>query len=165
MINKLFACSFFFFFFRLLYSRFEVALTLLLSFSARALSPEVLNGFRSNFYSSTKNLLAQNACTKLDPAEVSMSRKTLEHTRHVFNHKIDSEVKPITNQKSSGRCWIFAILNVMRAPFVKMYNIEEFEFSQSYLFYWDKVSWKFFNNKFEKYKTKIVSSNAQIFID
>lgn len=39
----------------------------------------------------------------------------------------------------SGRCWIFSCLNVMRLPFMKKLNIEEFEFSQSYLFFWDKV--------------------------
>lgn len=38
-----------------------------------------------------------------------------------------------------GRCWIFSCLNVMRLPFMKKLNIEEFEFSQSYLFFWDKV--------------------------
>lgn len=38
-----------------------------------------------------------------------------------------------------GRCWIFSCLNVMRLPFMKTFNIEEFEFSQSYLFFWDKV--------------------------
>lgn len=39
----------------------------------------------------------------------------------------------------TGRCWIFSCLNVMRLPFMKKLNIEEFEFSQSYLFFWDKV--------------------------
>ena len=45
----------------------------------------------------------------------------------------------MTNQKQSGRCWIFACLNQMRVPFMKKYNLEEFEFSQTYLFFWDKV--------------------------
>ena len=49
------------------------------------------------------------------------------------------EVKPVTNQKSSGRCWIFATLNAMRIPFMKDRNVEDFEFSQGYLFFWDKV--------------------------
>lgn len=40
-----------------------------------------------------------------------------------------------------GRCWIFSCLNVMRLPFMKKFNIEEFEFSQSYLFFWDKVGY------------------------
>ena len=45
----------------------------------------------------------------------------------------------MTDQKQSGRCWIFACLNLMRVPFMKKYNLEEFEFSQTYLFFWDKV--------------------------
>lgn len=45
----------------------------------------------------------------------------------------------MTNQKYSGRCWIFAALNVIRLPFVKQYNLEDFEFSQAYLFFWDKI--------------------------
>lgn len=49
------------------------------------------------------------------------------------------EVKPMTNQKSSGRCWIFAALNAIRIPFAKQYNLDEFEFSQAHLFFWDKV--------------------------
>lgn len=50
----------------------------------------------------------------------------------------------MTNQKSSGRCWIFACLNVIRVPFIKQFNLEEFEFSQAYVFFWDKVRfvWK-----------------------
>ena len=53
--------------------------------------------------------------------------------------QVEQEVKPVANQRSSGRCWIFAALNVMRLPFCKALNIEEFEFSQSHLFFWDKV--------------------------
>lgn len=62
----------------------------------------------------------------------------METTNHVFNHKVD-EVKPMTNQKSSGRCWIFACLNAMRVHFVKAKNLDDFEFSQNYLFFWDKI--------------------------
>ena len=57
----------------------------------------------------------------------------------MFNHKVETEGKPVTNQKSSGRCWLFACLNVARQPFVKHYNLEDFEFSQAHLFYWDKI--------------------------
>ena len=49
------------------------------------------------------------------------------------------EAKPITNQKSSGRCWLFACLNVIRIPFIKEYNLDDFEFSQGFCFFWDKV--------------------------
>ena len=51
--------------------------------------------------------------------------------------KVEAEGKPVTNQKSSGRCWLFACLNVARQPFIKQFNLEDMEFSQGHLFYWD----------------------------
>jgi hypothetical protein len=49
-----------------------------------------------------------------------------------------AEVKPYTNQKSSGRCWIFAALNVIREKLIRDKNLESAELSQSYVFFWDK---------------------------
>ena len=65
--------------------------------------------------------------------------RCLETNVHIYNRKVETEGKPVTNQKSSGRCWLFAALNVARQPFVKQYNMEDFEFSQAHLFYWDKI--------------------------
>lgn len=103
------------------------------------LTPEVLSQFHDKFYADSRNIQAQNVCTKTNPIEACISRKVLEETQHVFTHKIDTEGKPITNQKNSGRCWIFATLNVIRTAFMKQHNLDEFEFSQAYLFFWDKV--------------------------
>jgi len=104
----------------------------------KALSKENFQKMKTAFYADEKNLLAQNVCSRIDPFDVCLSRKQLEETQHVFNHKVD-EVKPITNQKNTGRCWIFAALNTIRVPFMKHLNIEDFEFSQGYLFFWDKL--------------------------
>lgn len=103
------------------------------------LSEEFFQKCRTDFYDCPKNVLAQNVCTRMDPFEAAICRKTLENTQHVFTYKIESEGKPLTNQKSSGRCWLFAALNCIRIPFIKQYNLDEFEFSQAYLFYWDKI--------------------------
>ncbi|XP_026846143.1 bleomycin hydrolase isoform X2 [Drosophila persimilis] len=100
---------------------------------------ELLGEWRKNFYSQPKNLLAQNVCSRVDPFDVCLSRKVLENTNHVFNFKVETEGKPVTNQRSSGRCWLFAALNCIRLPFMKNYNLDEFEFSQAFLFYWDKI--------------------------
>lgn len=110
-----------------------------MSSDSAALSKDVLEGFKKSFLSEEKNLLAQNICSKVDPFEVALSRKRIEETQHVFNTKIEAEGKPITNQKSSGRCWLFAALNVIRLPVIKHFNLEDFEFSQNYLFFWDKI--------------------------
>lgn len=104
-----------------------------------ALTRETLESFKKSFLSEEKNLLAQNVCSKVDPFEVALSRKRIEDTQHIYNSKIEAEAKPITNQKSSGRCWLFAALNVIRLPVMKHFNLEDFEFSQSYLFFWDKI--------------------------
>ncbi|CAB4062806.1 BLMH [Lepeophtheirus salmonis] len=67
---------------------------------------------------------------------------------HVFTHKITDEGKPVSNQKASGRCWLFAALNAMRIPFMKDLNVEEFEFSHGFLFFYDKIERaNFFLNK------------------
>ncbi|KAK1157515.1 hypothetical protein AOXY_G25216 [Acipenser oxyrinchus oxyrinchus] len=103
------------------------------------LSPEKVVSFTKKLKSEPRYLLAQNVSTCIDPLEVCLHRTTVQDTVHVFQHAIPSEGKPITHQKSSGRCWIFSCLNVMRLPFMKKFNLEEFEFSQSYLFFWDKI--------------------------
>lgn len=58
---------------------------------------------------------------------------------HVFNTKVPVDGSPVTSQKASGRCWIFAATNVMRVPIMKRDNLESFELSQMYLYYWDKL--------------------------
>jgi len=107
--------------------------------TAGELTEEVLTKLRSEFFSSDKNRLALNVCSRSDPLEACLQRSCLENTVHIYNHKVETEGKPVTNQKSSGRCWLFACLNVARQPFVKQHNLEDFEFSQGHLFYWDKI--------------------------
>jgi len=45
----------------------------------------------------------------------------------------------VSNQKHSGRCWLFATLNTIRHQFAVKYDVKDFELSQSYLFFWDRV--------------------------
>ncbi|XP_059607585.1 bleomycin hydrolase isoform X2 [Phlebotomus argentipes] len=100
---------------------------------------ETCAGWRDEFFKCPKNVLAQNICSRHDPFDVSLSRRALEDINHVFTHKVENEGKPVTNQKNSGRCWLFATLNTIRIPFMKHLNLDEFEFSPSFLFYWDKI--------------------------
>ena len=45
----------------------------------------------------------------------------------------------MTNQRASGRCWLFASTNVFRVALMRRYGLESFELSQAYLFFWDKL--------------------------
>src|SRR6056297_921958 len=48
-------------------------------------------------------------------------------------------VDGITDQKSTGRCWLFAALNIMRPGVKEKFNLKSFDFSQNYLFFYDKL--------------------------
>uniref|UniRef100_A0A286XIF4 Bleomycin hydrolase n=1 Tax=Cavia porcellus TaxID=10141 RepID=A0A286XIF4_CAVPO len=105
----------------------------------RRLDSEQVSAVIQKLKSDPQFVLAQNVGTTHDLLDICLKRATVQCAQHVFQHVVPLEGKPVTNQKSSGRCWIFSCLNVMRLPFMKKLNIEEFEFSQSYLFFWDKV--------------------------
>ena len=60
------------------------------------------------------------------------------HAAHRFTFDIDLTKSPVTNQKQSGRCWLFATLNLLNFQVAKEQKLESFEFSESYLYFWDK---------------------------
>ena len=65
-----------------------------------------------------------------------------------FTFSVDLKQGKITDQQNSGRCWIFAALNTFRYEVMKKYNLEDFELSQSFIFFYDKLekaNW-FLNN-------------------
>ncbi|MBP8988871.1 MAG: C1 family peptidase [Clostridia bacterium] len=66
----------------------------------------------------------------------SYRNDVLREIRPVFS--IDIQTLPVTNQKASGRCWLFAALNLLREDIARQFNLEEFELSQNYLAFWDK---------------------------
>jgi hypothetical protein len=57
-------------------------------FLTATLSPETLQQLRSNFYNDSKNVLAQNVCTRVDPFDVCLSRQHIAETQHAFTHKV-----------------------------------------------------------------------------
>ena len=63
-------------------------------------------------------------------------QRFIEHNKFV-NHKISTA--NITNQESSGRCWMFAGLNVLRPQAMKNLKVKTIEFSQNYILFWDKM--------------------------
>ncbi|MEE9441080.1 MAG: C1 family peptidase [candidate division Zixibacteria bacterium] len=77
-----------------------------------------------------------NILANKDIKEFAVNReKMIAHNNHV-NHKI--KTSDITSQKSSGRCWIFAGVNVLRIQAMKNLKVKDLEFSQNYIHFWDK---------------------------
>ena len=97
-----------------------------------------LRKFNKNFNSSTSNQLARNALIQNDINKVAVHWENFSKINHIFSNTISKQL-PVTNQKSSGRCWGFAGLNLLRLEIVKNYNLSNFEFSQNYFMFWDKL--------------------------
>jgi len=99
---------------------------------------EIINEFSKKFNENNTNLLAKNSISSNPLKNVLMNQDILQKRRKIFSKKIEIESK-IADQESSGRCWLFAFLNVIRLKMIKKYKLPaEFEFSQNYLFFWDK---------------------------
>jgi bleomycin hydrolase len=78
-----------------------------------------------------------NAVTTNEINKLVLNRAVINMQNDVFNLTIP--VEGITDQKSTGRCWMFAALNLMRPIVKEKYNLKSFEFSEAYLFFWDKL--------------------------
>lgn len=86
-----------------------------------------------------QNRLALSALSAHSPTTIIANHAAEIADSQVFNIKIPLEGAPITNQRSSGRCWLFASTNVFRVALMKLYNLKSFELSQAYPFFWDKM--------------------------
>lgn len=93
--------------------------------------------FQTAFAGDPKNRLALNAVTKNPVHAVALNRQVVAGTDHTYSHALKSN--DATAQGSSGRCWLFAGLNLFRVEAMKRLNVEKFELSQSYLMFWDKL--------------------------
>ena len=105
--------------------------------TACGVSQQQLEKFAADFESQRANLVAMNAVTANGLLGSAVNRTAAQNDVHEFS--ISLEQGEITNQKQSGRCWMFAALNTMRYQVMKKYNLKTFELSQAYLFFWDKL--------------------------
>jgi bleomycin hydrolase len=103
----------------------------------RTLTDELLARWRSEFAGNFANRLAQNAVTQVTVDDLALNREIVTSIDHTFSHKLDDW--SVTNQKRSGRCWMFAGLNLFRVGAMKKMGLKSFEFSQNHTMFWDKV--------------------------
>jgi len=102
-----------------------------------ALTPEILAGCVKVAASDANLLTRQNAVSNNDIKNIALNRQMLGTLDHYFAHRLS--VPAITDQKSSGRCWLFTALNVIRPRVMQKYGMKNFEFSENYLFFYDQL--------------------------
>lgn len=101
-----------------------------------ALSTAQIAALRDAFQAEPRNRIAQNAVTRTAIDDVTVNRQVVTATDHTFSHLLDKWA--VTDQKQSGRCWLFAGMNLFRVGAMEQMDLKGFEFSQTYLFFWDK---------------------------
>ena len=104
---------------------------------AQKITPEMLTGFEGNIKETGMEKALINAVSGNDLRKIALNRKNVATNDHAFKYKV--KVNGITNQKKSGRCWMFTSLNVLRPKVIEKYNLSSFTFSTNYLYFYDML--------------------------
>lgn len=111
-----------------------------------AITVQALDAAAKKFAAERANVIAKNAVTSKGLSAVAKNPEAAAKNTTVFDIEVKQGER--ADQKRSGRCWMFASLNTMRARVIKKYDLKNFEFSQAYPLFWDKLeksNW-FFEN-------------------
>lgn len=104
---------------------------------AHELTVQEIEKFSANFNQNPQNQVVSRAAQRSGVLEASFNDRVQSELTRVFSTELDTD--NVTNQKHSGRCWLFSTLNVLRHYFGKKYKAKNFTFSQAYNFFWDKI--------------------------
>lgn len=102
-----------------------------------SLNDEALAHCRAAFAADPVARIARNAVAKTAIKAVALNRDALVRLTHTYSHSVKTGKS--TTQNASGRCWMFAGLNLFRTQIAEKLGVEEFELSQNYLMFWDKL--------------------------
>lgn len=103
----------------------------------KEINKEILENLEDKRDITAHRNLISNALRNQGIEQVAFNKKAADELHHTFS--LELPFSKITNQEKSGRCWLFAALNTARQKFINEYNLENFEFSQSWLMFWDKL--------------------------
>lgn len=101
------------------------------------LSETDLARFGKGFGATPQHRLMQNAVAKTAIEDVALDRSVVTSIDHTVSTMLTD--RKVTNQEKSGRCWLFAGLNLLRTGAAEKLGVKDFEFSQNYLLFWDKL--------------------------
>ena len=102
------------------------------------ISTEMLNQMKKGYGSSATDRALRNIMVNQSPKKLAMNYENATKFDANFSHRVVS--KAITDQKSSGRCWMFTGMNVLRNQAIRRHKLpENFQFSQAYLFFYDQL--------------------------
>lgn len=108
-----------------------------LSSTAQNITSEMLSKMASENKITGTSKAIRNALAATSVASIALNQDNQTEKNTYFSNSVPS--KGITDQKSSGRCWLFTGMNVLRAQMINEQNLDALEFSQNYLFFYDQL--------------------------
>lgn len=102
-----------------------------------SLTTKRLAEMRDAFAACPRYVRTQNAVTQTTVDDIALNRSVVTSIDHTFSTVLDDW--GATSQKASGRCWMFAGLNLLRAGAMAKMKVKNFEFSQNHTLFWDKI--------------------------
>ena len=100
---------------------------------------EDVQKMEKEFDEDPQNIVSRNVVVSVGSLFASTDSEESKNISHKFMNTLKNKNVKATDQGMSGRCWIFAGLNVFRHSVINALKIDNFEFSQTYLFFWDKL--------------------------
>ena len=100
---------------------------------------DFLSDCHKKFHETPENLICRNAVSSVGSLLSTVNVSRVNEISHVFLNSVKKEHVHATNQGASGRCWMFAALNTFRHILINSLELKNFEFSEVYLFFWDKM--------------------------
>lgn len=102
----------------------------------KKISEQTLNVLQESYRAKPKHQVLKRVLYTNDLADIFSKQEEARNTHFLFSNEI--KTLPVANQKQTGRCWIFAGLNVLREIVAKKFGLKEFELSQNFTAFYDK---------------------------
>lgn len=112
--------------------------TNVLHLKSQNIDTKTIEQIRNNYKTlSEKDKAVRNALSANDIKTIALNRDIAGKEDHNFKYRV--KVTGITDQKSSGRCWMFTGLNSLRPLIIESQDLSSFEFSTNYLYFYDML--------------------------
>ncbi len=102
-----------------------------------ALDEGATESILGSYNADPKNRVARHALSKTQISTIAFDPQSVPSVEMNYSTEVPSMA--VTNQRASGRCWIFAGLNILREIIAPKLGLKEFELSQNYIALYDKI--------------------------
>lgn len=136
----------------------SMALTMAAQERTRHIDDEMIKGFRKSAEAPFDVRFLEQ-----DMLEVSLNQAVIDWADTSCTYRVPTS--RVTDQKKSGRCWYFSVLNILRAGMMAEHGLGHFEFSQTYGQFWDLLekSNRFLENVIE-YRRQPIDSRMNVWL-